>query len=86
MFFLSLSLSLSLSLDELPYIKVPLHSIMKLTPIAYGLCVVLNIVTIIMSLNLTGCQFEVFDIDVPCVDTYRSKPEVAAYIPRALDY
>lgn len=39
-----------------------------------------------MSLNFTGCQFEVFNIDVPCVDTYRSKPEVAAYIPRALDY
>ena len=24
--------------DELPYINVPLHTIMKLTPVAYGQC------------------------------------------------
>jgi broad specificity phosphatase PhoE len=27
---------LSFSLDELPYIKVPLHTVVKLTPKAYG--------------------------------------------------
>ena len=79
------ALLLYLSLEELPYIKVPLHTVMKLTPIAYGWgCFKYS--NNHMSLNFTGCQFEEFNIDVPCVDTYRSKPEVAAYIPRALDY
>jgi broad specificity phosphatase PhoE len=55
--------------SELPYIKVPLHTVIKLTPIAYG------------------CEMETYPIDVPCVDTYRDKPEVSSvYIPRALDY
>ncbi|XP_003382978.1 PREDICTED: 6-phosphofructo-2-kinase/fructose-2,6-bisphosphatase 1-like [Amphimedon queenslandica] len=43
--------------EELPYIRVPLHSIIKLTPVAYG------------------CKVESHKIDVPCVDTYRGKPE-----------
>ncbi|PAA66830.1 hypothetical protein BOX15_Mlig023078g1 [Macrostomum lignano] len=43
--------------DELPYVKVPLHTIIRLTPAPYG------------------CRVDHFDLDVPCVNTHRDKPE-----------
>ncbi|XP_065912464.1 6-phosphofructo-2-kinase/fructose-2,6-bisphosphatase 1-like [Dysidea avara] len=46
------------SQEELPYIKCPLHTVLKLTPKAYR------------------CEVESFPIDVPAVDTHRSKPKI----------
>lgn len=46
--------------EELPYVKVPLHTVLKLTPTAYG------------------CQVEYVDLNVPAVDTHRSRPEVSS--------
>ncbi|KXJ20233.1 6-phosphofructo-2-kinase/fructose-2,6-bisphosphatase 1 [Exaiptasia diaphana] len=43
--------------EQLPYIKVPLHSVLKLTSVGYG------------------CQVEKFDLNIPAVNTHRSKPE-----------
>lgn len=41
--FISLWKLVSLSsLDELPYIKCPLHTVLKLTPLAYGECVLIS--------------------------------------------
>jgi 6-phosphofructo-2-kinase/fructose-2,6-biphosphatase 2 len=50
---------MNLSLDELPYVKIPLHTIIKLTPKAYG------------------CHEERFPLDIPAVDTHRSKPDAS---------
>ena len=35
---LSLRAALSSFLDELPYLRCPLHTVLKLTPVAYGEC------------------------------------------------
>ncbi|XP_065178545.1 6-phosphofructo-2-kinase/fructose-2,6-bisphosphatase 1-like [Sycon ciliatum] len=48
------------SYDELPYLKVPLHTVIKLTPLAYG-CLMEEIPL---------CP------DMPVVNTHRSKPPV----------
>ncbi|VDL91682.1 unnamed protein product [Schistocephalus solidus] len=50
---------LELDKVELPYIKVPLHTVFKLTPTAYR------------------CISETVHLDVPAVDTHRSKPKVS---------
>lgn len=49
-------------LDELPYIQVPLHNVIKLTPVAYG------------------CKVEYIDLQIPSVNTHRSKPSVPGAI------
>lgn len=43
-----------LSQDELPYIKIPLHTVIKLTPKAFG-CEEVSLVSIALILN---CVFE----------------------------
>ncbi|KAF2349740.1 6-phosphofructo-2-kinase [Trinorchestia longiramus] len=50
-------------LDTLPYVQVPLHTVIKLTPVAYG------------------CNVEYIDLQIPSVNTHRSKPK----IPGSLD-
>uniref|UniRef100_A0A6A7G6N2 6-phosphofructo-2-kinase/fructose-2,6-bisphosphatase-like isoform X1 n=2 Tax=Hirondellea gigas TaxID=1518452 RepID=A0A6A7G6N2_9CRUS len=48
------------TVDELPYIEVPLHTIIQLTPVAYG------------------CEMEYLNLNVPCVNTHRCKPDAKA--------
>lgn len=43
--------------EDLAYIKIPLHTVIKLSPKAYV------------------CHEEKFRVDVPAVDTFRSKPD-----------
>ena len=76
--------------EELPYINVPLHTVYKLTPLAYGEnetgdlqeSFLFNTALLI----IVGCQQENFKIGVECVDTYRDKPEVLRNLSSIFDY
>ena len=66
--------------EDIPYLQVPLHTIFKLTPVAYGIN---NPVAFSLSVNqlcdlYVGCEKEQFEIPVKCVNTYREKPKVVS--------
>ena len=64
--------------EELPYLKVPLHSVYKLTPMAYGIKRdnYVPYYSLVRWYSNSGCEQEVFPLPAPCVDTYRKKPKV----------
>lgn len=78
--------------EELPYLKCPLHTVLKLTPVAYGrtsafLLTVQNKSsagtwsrsherTNPMFSVLAGCKVESISLSVEAVNTHREKPEV----------
>lgn len=53
---------MNLSHSQLPYVEIPLHTVIKITPRAYG------------------CDEERFKLEVPGVNTHRSKPTVPGQI------
>lgn len=78
---------------ELPYLKCPLHTVLKLTPVAYGqpLCSTfisspLNVLIYLQILfecvcfflsSLSGCKVESVFLNIEAVNTHRDKPEVS---------
>ena len=70
--------------EDVPYLQVPLHTIFKLTPVAYGtldraLVCGYNDATVDWVYTIcifVGCEEEQFEIPVKCVNTYREKPKV----------
>lgn len=72
--------------DDLPYIKCPLHVVLKLTPVAYGepancttvSCFVVGACSFFCRLlSPLGCKVEVFDLKVDAVNTHRNRPFVS---------
>ncbi|KAM7404176.1 hypothetical protein PAMP_011547 [Pampus punctatissimus] len=57
------------SADELPYLKCPLHTVLKLTPVAYGQS---NIHLLPL---FHGCKVESVFLNIEAVNTHRDKPE-----------
>uniref|UniRef100_A0A4W4ETE2 6-phosphofructo-2-kinase domain-containing protein n=1 Tax=Electrophorus electricus TaxID=8005 RepID=A0A4W4ETE2_ELEEL len=77
------------SADEMPYLKCPLHTILKLTPVAYGktLAVINTIINDTQTLSnkaltlrhfiyLLGCKVESIFLNIEAVNTHRDRPEV----------
>ena len=68
--------------EDIPYLQVPLHTIFKLTPVAYGTLKLRGYnsssIDQVRSIVycLIGCEKEQFEIPVKCVNTYREKPKV----------
>ena len=64
--------------EDIPYIDVPLHTIFKLTPVAYGTSMSRIRKTFLSVTNIlfVGCETEEFKIPVKSVNTYREKPKV----------
>lgn len=65
--------------EDIPYLQVPLHTIFKLTPVAYGTFSINNEVcnsTVVDQVWFVGCEQEKFEIPVKCVNTFREKPKV----------
>lgn len=72
--------------DDLPYIKCPLHVVLKLTPVAYGKpanCTTLSCFRVrsrsflCRLLPSVGCKVEMFDLKVDAVNTHRDRPLVS---------
>lgn len=72
------------STEELPYIKCPLHTVLKLTPMAYGepfrprfqgLPVELSFLLTFPVFD-PGCKVESVYLGVDSVNTHRDRPEV----------
>lgn len=64
---------------DLPYIKIPLHTVIKLTPKAYG-CDEERFVKyfgFMLSLLITRCSNFSYTLPITAVDTHRPKPKVA---------
>lgn len=73
------------STGELPYIKCPLHTVLKLTPLAYGepvrprfqrLPLALPSLSIFHFVFHPGCKVESVYLGVDSVNTHRDRPEV----------
>ena len=66
--------------EDIPYIDVPLHTIFKLTPVAYGssMTKIRKNCFSVMYVLLIGCETEKFKIPVKSVNTYREKPKVVS--------
>lgn len=71
--------------EELPYLKCPLHTVLKLTPVAYGetsASVLGNDRVFVCEHDVndanifTGCKVESISLNVDAVNTHREKPEV----------
>ena len=74
--------------EELPYLAVPLHTVFKLTPVAYGRtecsgCIIHEVyfkTKILWSCAfvalIKGCRVETFPLGVEAVNTQREKPKV----------
>ncbi|KAL7985348.1 hypothetical protein Chor_003918 [Crotalus horridus] len=59
------------SADELPYLRCPLHTIFKLTPVAYGKYYLF--ISVYFQFY-EGCKLEMISLNVEAVDTHRDKP------------
>lgn len=76
--------------EDLPYMKCPLHTVLKLTPVAYGrslswmkleftpwrfsACYLIEIYSVFY---LLGCKVEMFYLNVEAVNTHRDRPLVS---------
>lgn len=75
-----------ISSDDLPYMKCPLHTVLKLTPVAYGesaLCFQGSETSCFVadaSLLCPGCKVEMFDLKVEAVNTHRNRPLVSFFL------
>lgn len=78
------------STEDLPYIKCPLHTVLKLTPVAYGRSSLWNlqrawkdlkqhknIIWICYTFCFPGCKVEMFYLNVEAVNTHRDRPLVS---------
>lgn len=71
--------------EDLPYMKCPLHTVLKLTPVAYGrtskrkLChvYIYNVIICVRCNYLSGCKVEMFYLNVEAVNTHRDRPIVS---------
>lgn len=80
---------LPLSVDELPYLRCPLHTVLKLTPIAYGrwrMFKLQQIWSVWISFSwqfgfssFTGCKVESFFLNIEAVNTHRERPVVSLH-------
>ena len=66
--------------EDIPYIDVPLHTIFKLTPVAYGssMTKIRKNFFSVLHVLFVGCETEKFKIPVKSVNTYREKPKVVS--------
>ncbi|XP_053935954.1 6-phosphofructo-2-kinase/fructose-2,6-bisphosphatase isoform X4 [Cuculus canorus] len=53
--------------EELPYLKCPLHTVLKLTPVAYALAGSIS--------GPSGCEVESIFLNVEAVNTHRERPQ-----------
>uniref|UniRef100_A0A8C6VYA0 6-phosphofructo-2-kinase/fructose-2,6-bisphosphatase 2 n=1 Tax=Nothobranchius furzeri TaxID=105023 RepID=A0A8C6VYA0_NOTFU len=79
--------------DDLPYMKCPLHTVLKLTPVAYGesssssemnQCLLfyfgfLVVDDLMHQLCPKGCKVEMFDLKVEAVNTHKDRPLVSCF-------
>jgi 6-phosphofructo-2-kinase/fructose-2,6-biphosphatase 2 len=72
-----------LSQDELPYIKIPLHTVIKLTPKAFG-CEEVSLCSTALSAPTRSttdvrpvCEQTRYTLPIEAVDTFRPRPSAA---------
>lgn len=82
-----------LSQDELPYIKIPLHTVIKLTPKAFGceevgfLCIRKNWELLLMKRLFPLLSQQRYTLPIEAVDTFRPRPSAAQLKePKEEDY
>lgn len=64
---------------DLPYIKIPLHTVIKLTPKAYG-CDEERFDNVLYTI-IVGSHFSRYTLPIGAVDTHRPKPGATQQVP-----